>query len=62
MVTIDNKNYVKIGDKMALVDHLDANGNPVISTWSEEKVNENGGTDCTIHVNVLQIAGEQKKL
>lgn len=60
MITIGGKDYVKIGDKLAEVDHLDANGKPVLKTWSEETPNANGGLDCIVHVECLQIAGKQQ--
>lgn len=60
MIEINGKNYVKMGDKMAEVDHLDANGKPVLKTWSEEKPNANGGTDCVVHVECLQIAAKKE--
>jgi len=59
MITIDGKNYVRIGDKLVEVDHLDASGKPVLKCWSEETPNANGGMDCTVHVPCLQIATEQ---
>lgn len=60
MITIEGKNYVKIGDKLAEVDHLDENGKPVLKVWSEEKPNAEGGMDVTVHVECLQIAGRKE--
>lgn len=60
MVTIKGKNFVRMRDKMLEVDHLDANGNPVLKTWSEEKPNANGGMDCIVHVECLQIAAKKE--
>jgi len=57
----EDKDYVKIGDKLVEVDHLDAKGKPVLKTWSEETPNANGGMDCTVHVECLQIAVKPQK-
>lgn len=62
MITIKGKTYVKIGDKLAEVDHLDERGKPVFKTWSEETPNANGGTDCTVHVECLQIVGKRQEI
>lgn len=52
--------YAKVGKNLAKVDHFDSNGKPVLKTWSEEIPNANGGMDCTIHVECLQIATKQQ--
>ena len=54
--TIKGKKYMRAGDKLVLIDHFDADGNPVIGCWSEETPNTNGGQDCTVHVECFQIA------
>ena len=59
--TIKGKKYVRMGDKLVPVDHFDADGNPVIGCWSEENPNANGGQDCTVHVQCLQIAAAPHK-
>ena len=56
--TIDGKKYLKVGDKLAEIDHFDEQGKPVLKTWSEETPNANGGMDCTVHVPCFQIASE----
>lgn len=56
LTKIDGKDYVKMGDKLVEVDHLDENGKPILKTWSEEIPNAAGGMDCTMHVECLQIA------
>ena len=61
MININGKNYVKIKDKLAEVDHLDAKGKPVLNTWSEEKIKPDGTKDCTVHIECLQIAGATNK-
>lgn len=61
IITVEGKNYVRMGDKLVEVDHLDANGKPVLKTWSEETPNAAGGMDCTVHVECLQIAAEPHK-
>ena len=61
IIKVDGKDYVRIGDKLVEVDHLDANGNPVIGCWSEEKPNASGGMDCTVHVGCLQIGAVPHK-
>lgn len=61
IITIEGKKYVRMGDKLAEVDHLDATGKPVLKTWSEEKPNESGGMDCTVHVQCLQIMAKPHK-
>ena len=60
MVVINGKSYIRIGDKLIAVDHFDAGGKPVIKTRSEETTNPDGSKNCTIHVNVLQIAGKKE--
>jgi len=62
MIAIKGKNYVKVGDKLVEVDHLDKDGNPVFKTWSESKKNATGGMDCTVHVECLQIAGKRQEI
>lgn len=59
--TIKGKKYVRIGDKLVAIDHFDADGKPVIGCWSEETPNANGGMDCTVHVDCLQIAAVPHK-
>ena len=54
--------YLKMGGVLAKVDHFDKDNKPVIKTWSEEKPNANGGQDCTIHVECLQIAGKAENI
>ena len=60
MIVIKGKNYVKVGDKLAEVDHLDAQGKPVLKTYSEETTNPDGSKDCTIHVECLQIVSRKE--
>lgn len=62
LVTVSGKQYLRIGDKLAEVDHFDANGKPVLKTWSESKENAAGGIDCTVHVACLQIAASKPKV
>jgi len=57
----EGKEYVRVRDKLILVDHYDANGNPVIGCWSEETPNENGGTDCTVHVGCFRLGAIPQK-
>lgn len=57
----EGKKYVRIGDKVILIDHFDDNGDPVIGCWSEEKPNAQGGMDCTVHVGCFQIAAVENK-
>jgi len=60
---VEDTVYVKSGDKLIEVDHFDEDGNPVINNvWSEETPNANGGQDCTVHVNCLQIAGTRHEI
>ena len=59
--TIKGKKYVRIGDKLIEIDHFDADGKPIIGCWSEETPNANGGQDCTVHVECLQIAAAPHK-
>lgn len=61
IITIKGKKYMRMGDKLAEVDYLDANGKPVLKCWSEETPNANGGQDCTVHVECLQIAAAPHK-
>ncbi len=61
MIEINGKNYVRMGDKLVEVVGFDQQGKPVLKTWSEETPNANGGTDCTVHVECLQIAGITNK-
>ena len=61
MIEINGKNYVRMGDKLVEVVGFDQQGKPVLKTWSEETPNANGGTDCTVHVECLQIAGTTNK-
>ena len=61
IIKVDGKDYVRMGDKLVEVDHLDTNGNPVLKCWSEEKPNAAGGMDCTVHVECLQIAATPHK-
>lgn len=61
ILTIDDKKYVRIGDKLVEVDHIDTAGKPVLKCWSEETPNANGGMDCTVHVECLQIAAKPHK-
>lgn len=56
IIRVNGKDYVKMGNKLVEVDHLDTNGKPVLKCWSEEKKNAAGGTDVTVHVPCLQIA------
>jgi len=55
MIEIDGKNYVRIGDKLAEVDHIDSRGKPVIKAVGEEIPREDGGQDVIIHVPCLRI-------
>ena len=61
MIEIDGKKYVKIKDKLVEVDRLDANGKPILKTWSEETKHPDGRVDCTVHVECLQIAATPNK-
>jgi len=60
MIKINGKNYVRLGDKLLEVDHLDTNGKPVIKVTSEERKNPDGSVDCTVHLPCLQIAGKKE--
>lgn len=60
-IRIEGKDYVRMGNKLAEVDHFDANGKPVLKCWSEETSNAAGGMDCTVHVECLQIAAVPHK-
>ena len=60
IIKIDGKDYVRIGDKLAEIDHFDVDGKPVLKTWSEETPNAAGGMDCTVHVECLQIAAKSQ--
>jgi len=60
MITIKGKNYVKVGDKLAEVDHLDGQGKPVLKTFSTETKHPDGRIDCTVHVECLQIVGRKE--
>jgi len=56
MIEIDGKNYVRIGDKLAEVDHIDSRGKPVIKAVGEEIPHPDGsGQDVIIHVPCLRI-------
>jgi len=62
MIKVNGKNYVRVGDKLVEVDHLDDQGKPVFKCWSEEKPNKSGGQDCTVHLECLQIKIQPNKL
>ena len=55
--------YMQIGDKLSRVDHFDDDNKPVCTdTWSEETPNANGGQDCTVHMECLQIVAKPNKI
>jgi len=58
---VGEKLYVKIRNSLAEISHFNENGTPVLMTWSEETPNANGGQDCTVHVECLQIAAKPHK-
>lgn len=62
LIKVQGKDYVRVGDKLIEVDHLDEAGKPVFKCFSEETPNENGGQDVTIHLECLQIQIEPNKL
>lgn len=57
---VDGQSYVVVGNKAIKVDHFDKQGNPVITCNSKETKNANGGTDCTVTVDCLQLAGRKE--
>jgi len=61
IIEINGKKYIKIGYKLAEIDHIAKNGEPILKTWSEEKTNSDGTKDCIIHIECLQIASESNK-
>lgn len=62
LVTVNGKQYLRMGDKLVEVDHFDENGKPVLKTWSEKKTHSDGRIDCTVHVECLQIVCSKPKL
>lgn len=58
VVKINGKDYMRVGDKLIEVDE---NGKPK-GVWSEETPNANGGMDCTVHVECLQIETSKPKI
>jgi len=56
--------YMQVGEKLIKVDHFDTDGKPITSssTWSEETPNANGGQDCTVHMECLQIVAKPQEL
>lgn len=56
IVTVGNKQYVRLGDKLFEIDRFDGEGNPVIKTRSEQITHADGRKDCTVHVSCLKIA------
>lgn len=60
-VEIEGKKYVRIGDKLVEVDHLDADGKPVITCTSKTVRHDDGRIDCTVIVPCLQCRAEPKQ-
>jgi hypothetical protein len=52
--------YIKIGNKLVQVDHLDTAGKPVIKATAEEIKHPDGHVDVIVHVPCLQIASANK--
>ncbi len=61
--TDTGKKYIQIGNKAVEISGFDAAGKPTIKgVWSEEKPNDEGGMDCTVHVPCMQIATGKPRL
>ena len=50
---------IQIGDKMVEAE-LNADGVPVIRTWSEEIKHDDGRVDVIVHVPCLQIQAKKE--
>lgn len=57
-VQIGDKKYLRVGDKLAEIDHFGADGKPVLKTFSTEVKHADGRVDVTIHVPCLQITAK----
>ena len=57
---IEQKKYIKLGDKLVEISGFNEAGIPVIKARGEEIVRENGRQDVCIHVPCLKITGEKK--
>jgi len=62
IVKHEGKDYLQIQDKLIPIQGYDDSGKPIISCWSEEKTNESGGKDCTVHVPCFQLGSKQQKV
>lgn len=60
-VTIGDKKYLRIKDKLVEIARFDENGKPVIEATSTEVRHDDGRVDVTVHVPCLQIAGKTNK-
>ena len=57
IVEQDGKQYLVIGDRAFPILRMEE-GKPVMDmseSWSEQKPNDRGGTDCIVHVPYLQL-------
>jgi len=62
IVEHEGKKYLRIKDKLLFIDHFDKDGRPVIGCWSEQTPNAQGGFDCTVHVQALQIVSTPPRI
>jgi hypothetical protein len=62
VLKVGGKQFLRLGNKAIPISGFDTKGNAIVAgVWSEEKINENGGQDCTVHVPCLKIESKPKK-
>ena len=55
-IEIEGRKYVRAGDKLIEVDHIDGGGRPVAVCRSKTVRHDDGRIDCTVTVPYLHIA------
>lgn len=60
IVTIGDKKYLRVKDKLVEITDFDESGKPVIKATSTEVRHDDGRVDVTIHVPCFQIGAKQE--
>lgn len=62
---VGGNQYLVVGDRAFPILRFDEGRKPVVDmkgTWSEQKPNAQGGTDCIVHVPFLQVVPKLEPL